>query len=192
VARAPSEPDEDEAHEARALGRSDSRERSRCVCWQVARAVAARAHRNRAPSARPPRDERAPRPRRARPQARAEPARATGCARVTPEIQAKCAPFDPPWGASHWVEWGQKNLAKAETFLTTSRKTMKTVDLSVLPECTHLRNLSSAHGAERTSHRSALTWVESHATLRYSPGGWHLGAAQPEEPGLPQHHGHGP
>jgi hypothetical protein len=60
---------------------------------------------------------------------------------VSAEVRAKCAVFEPPWGDQWWVDWGQQYPEKGEEWLDTVEEKMAKADLSILPQCKHLKGL---------------------------------------------------
>ena len=99
----------------------------------------------------------------------AQPSAAGSGSAPNADLKAKCAPFDPPWGERYWVDWAQQDQARAETFLDNIEKTMKGADLSVLPQCTHLRNVFIGYSQLKDlSPLAKMTWLER-LDLRYSP-----------------------
>lgn len=59
----------------------------------------------------------------------------------SPDIIEKCKLFIPPWGEQDWSEWWRQNPDKGEKWFAETPNKMKSVDLSIIPECTHLTNM---------------------------------------------------
>ena len=67
----------------------------------------------------------------------------TPSAKDQPAVDAvtACKIFEPPWGKQEWREWWMANPEKGETWFTETPKKMKTVDPSIIAQCTHLDDM---------------------------------------------------
>lgn len=57
------------------------------------------------------------------------------------EIIETCRIFEPPWGEQEWRQWWEKNPEDGEKWFAEVPKKMKTLDLSIIAQCTHLSNM---------------------------------------------------